>query len=54
MFRILKDCNQKLYWVNDSEGIPMEFEIHEEAKKLKDLFQNNTTHNSKYEVVKIT
>jgi hypothetical protein len=53
MYRIQKNCNDIVYWVNDSEGIPMEFETQEEAEKLKDIFQINTTHNSKYEVVKI-
>lgn len=39
--------------VNDSEGIAIEFETLAEAQKIADLFQNNTTHGSRYEVKKI-
>jgi hypothetical protein len=36
--------------VNDSEGIPMEFESVEAATKLAELFQANTTSGNIYEV----
>ena len=39
--------------VNDTEGIPMEWDTYEEAKQIADLFQVNTTHNSIYEIKKI-
>lgn len=45
--------NKHTVIVNDSEGIPMEFDTHETAQKIADLFQANTTHNSKYEVKQI-
>lgn len=52
---ILKYSSDKKHTVivNDSEGIPMEFDTHETAQKIADLFQANTTHNSKYEVKQI-
>ena len=36
--------------VNDSEGIPMEFESLDAATKLAELFQANTTSGNIYEV----
>jgi hypothetical protein len=36
--------------VNDSEGIPMEFESADAATKLAELFQANTTSGNIYEV----
>jgi hypothetical protein len=36
--------------VNDSEGIPMEFESLDYATKLAELFQANTTSGNVYEV----
>ena len=39
--------------INDPEGIPYEFETEESAQRTADLFQNNSTHGSKYEVVEI-
>jgi hypothetical protein len=36
--------------VNDSEGIPMEFESADAAVKLAELFQANTTSGNIYEV----
>jgi hypothetical protein len=36
--------------VNDSEGIPMEFELVDAALKLAELFQANTTSGNLYEV----
>ena len=36
--------------VNDSEGIPMEFETEEQSQKVAELFQSNTTIGSVYTV----
>ena len=36
--------------VNDSEGEPIEFQTEEEALSIAQLFQDNTTHGSIYEV----
>ena len=36
--------------VNDSEGEPIEFQTEERAQEIAELFQNNTTHGSTYEV----
>jgi hypothetical protein len=36
--------------VNDSEGIPMEFESADAAVKLAEIFQANTTSGNIYEV----
>ena len=36
--------------VNDSEGIPMEFESADAALKLAEIFQANTTSGNIYEV----
>jgi hypothetical protein len=36
--------------VNDSEGIPMEFESADAALKLAEIFQANTTSGNVYEV----
>lgn len=47
------DGGDRTVMVNDSEGIAIEFETLAEAQKIADLFQNNTTHGSKYEVKKI-
>lgn len=47
------DGGDRTVVVNDSEGIAIEFETLAEAQKIADLFQNNTTHGSKYEVKKI-
>ena len=46
--------NKHVVIVNDPEGIPMEFDTHEAAEKIADLFQANTTHDSKYEVKKFS
>jgi hypothetical protein len=43
----------KTVLINDDEGIPYEFETLEEAERVRDLFQSNTTHNSVYEIKKI-
>ena len=39
--------------VNDSEGIPMEFESADAALKLAEIFQANTTSGNLYEVKQI-
>jgi hypothetical protein len=39
--------------INDPEGLPYEFDTYEEAKKIADLFQKNTTHNSVYTIKEI-
>lgn len=50
-----KDLNGRIrtILINDSEGLPYEFETYENAKEIADLFQSNTTHESKYEVKEI-
>lgn len=53
MYKVLKTSGGKSYWVNDSEGIPMEFDTIEEAQQVADLFQANTTHNSIYLVKRV-
>jgi len=40
--------------VNDSEGIPMEWDTYDEAKVIADLFQANSNHNCTYEVKKVS
>ena len=40
--------------INDSEGEPYEFETEEKAQRIAELFQKNTTHNSTYEVKKLS
>ena len=39
--------------VNDSEGIPMDFESADAALKLAELFQANTTSGNIYEIKEI-
>jgi hypothetical protein len=39
--------------VNDSEGLPMEFESADAAVKLAEIFQANTTSGNIYEVKEI-
>ena len=41
---------KKVVLVNDSEGEPIEYSSFEAAQRIADLFQNNTTHDSVYEV----
>jgi hypothetical protein len=50
-YRILKTKSGSGHLVNDSEGIPVEWETYEEAKVIADLFQSNTLHNYTYIVV---
>lgn len=51
-FVILKETflsNQKLtILVNDSEGIPMEFDTFEQAEKIAKLFESNSLSGNKY------
>lgn len=51
---ILKHTNiqgtPRIIIVNDSEGIPMEFESADAALKLAEIFQANTTSGNIYEV----
>jgi hypothetical protein len=51
---ILKETqmiNQKVtVLVNDSEGIPMEFETFESAEKIAKLFETNSLSGNKYTV----
>ena len=44
------NCQKKVVLVNDSEGEPIEYSSFEAAQRIADLFQNNTTHDSVYEV----
>jgi hypothetical protein len=57
-FVILKETfmtNQKLtILVNDSEGIPMEFETFEQADKIAKLFESNSLTGNKYNVKKLS
>jgi hypothetical protein len=50
-FKVLKNLNGSGHLVNDSEGIPMEWETYEQAKAIADLFQSNTVHGYTYIVV---
>ena len=47
------DNKKKVVIVNDAEGEPIEYDTLEMARKIAELFQNNTTHNSFYEVKEI-
>ncbi len=42
--------NPHVVIVNDSEGIPMEWDTFESAQKMADIFQANSSHNCTYEV----
>ena len=44
---------QQTVIVNDSEGIPMEWDSRQEAESTADLFQANSNHNCSYKVVGI-
>jgi len=44
---------KKVVLVNDSEGEPIEYNSLDEAQRIAELFQNNTTHDSVYEVREI-
>lgn len=55
---ILKETlvmNQKItILVNDSEGIPMEFETFESADKIAKLFESNSLTGNKYTVKQLS
>jgi|TARA_B110000503_G_scaffold26884_1_gene42561 hypothetical protein len=40
--------------INDSEGVVREFDTQEQAQSIADLFKANTTHDSIYEVKKLS
>jgi len=42
--------NPHIIIVNDSEGIPMEWDDPNDAIKMAEIFQANSTHNCTYEV----
>lgn len=50
-YKILKTLNNSGHFVNDSEGIPMEWDTFDEAKKIADMFQSNTLHGYTYTVI---
>ena len=50
-YKVLKTKNNSGHFVNDSEGIPMEWDTYEKAKFIADLFQSNTVHGYTYIVV---
>lgn len=50
-YKVLKTKNGSGHLVNDSEGIPMEWETYEKAKAVADLFQSNTVHGYTYIVI---
>jgi len=56
IFLILKKSPDKKHTlvVNDSEGIPLEFETEDAARRMADIFTANTTHNSTYTVKRIS
>ena len=50
-YKVLKRQNGSGHLVNDSEGIPMEWDTYEQAKAVAELFQANTVHGYTYIVV---
>lgn len=51
IFKETSMMNQKVtILVNDSEGIPMEFETFEQAEKIAKLFESNSLLGNKYTV----
>ena len=51
IFKETTMMNQKVtVLVNDSEGIPMEFETFEQAEKIAKLFESNSLLGNKYTV----
>ena len=55
---ILKETlimNQKItILVNDSEGIPIEFETYESAEKIAKIFESNSLSGNKYPVKQLS
>ena len=39
------------HYVNDSEGLPVEWDSKEEAQRIAELFQQNSTHGYFYKVI---
>jgi hypothetical protein len=53
VYRILKTKDGETpHWVNDSEGIAIEWTNEDAANNVAELFQNNTTHGYTYVVTK--
>ena len=50
-YRILKMQGTFGHLVNDTEGIAMEWETYDDAKKIADLFQSNTLHGYTYIII---
>ena len=51
VYKVLKTQNGSGHFVNDSEGIAMEWDTYEQAKSVAELFQANTAHGYTYIVV---
>lgn len=55
MYKILKHRKdegvEKGFWVNDSEGLPMEFPSFESASVIARMFKENTQHGYEYVVI---
>jgi hypothetical protein len=61
MYKILKSKNGKGYFINDSEGIPMEWDtleevqlvvdLYEKSQKVTDQFQSSPLHGYSYIIV---
>lgn len=55
IFKETSMMNQKVtILVNDSEGIPMEFETFEQAEKIAKLFESNSLLGNKYTVKQLS
>jgi tyrosine-protein phosphatase YwqE len=50
-YKVLKTQNASGHFVNDSEGIVMEWDTYEQAKAVAELFQANTIHGYTYIIV---
>ena len=56
MYVILKKTRnvKHTFLVNDDEGIPMEFELKEDAEKFAEIFRKNSVNGSVYTVRRIS
>lgn len=56
MYVILKKTRnvKHTFLVNDDEGIPMEFELKDEAEKFAEIFRKNSVNGSVYTVRRIS
>ncbi len=56
MYVILKKTRnvKHTFLVNDDEGIPMEFELKEEAERFAEIFRKNSVNGSVYTVRRIS